>query len=240
MRVLTGTATRLRELGRQPATLAMLLLLPPVAIEVYGVALESFPMLPVLPADPATVGRMTGTLFAVAFLAGLVGLFQVISARNGDERLALCGYPRATLLLTRLLTLVVVVGVGAVVAFAALAWHVDVADPVLAFGVLVLAGLIYGLFGVVIGTLLPRDLEGSLVLVFLADIDNALSSGVFDVGEVAEFAPLYHPHELFEAAVLDGTLADGHLAPSLLAMAALLVAAFAAYTTVAGEGGVQG
>jgi hypothetical protein len=34
---------------------------------------------------------MTGTLFAVAFFAGLIGLFQLISARSGDERLAPCG-----------------------------------------------------------------------------------------------------------------------------------------------------
>ncbi len=238
MRAVTGTRARLAEFGRQPTTLALLLLLPPVAIKVYGTALESFPALPGLEADPATVGRMTGTLFAVAFLAGLIGLFQVISARSGDERLALCGFPRHTLLATRLVTMLVVSGLGAVVAFGVFAWRTAVAAPALAFGVLVLAGLLYGLFGVIVGTLLPRDLEGSLVLVFLADLDNVLSSDLFDVGRVAEFAPLYHPHALFEAAVLEGTLAEGHLVPALAYLTALLAAAFVAYTTVTGEEGV--
>jgi hypothetical protein len=238
MRVATGTAARLREFARQPTTLGLLVLLPPVAIEVYGLALESFPDLPALGTDPATAGRITGTLFAVAFLAGLIGLFQVIGARNGDERLALCGLPRSTLLLTRIVALLIVAGVGTIVAFGVFAWRVDVAAPVLAFGVLAAAGLLYGLIGVLVGTLLPRELEGSLVLVFMADLDNVLSSGLFDVGAVAEFAPLYHPHELFTAAVLDGELAAGHLVPTAAYVAVLLVAAFVAYTDVAGVSGV--
>lgn len=238
MRLAVATGARLREFARRPTTLVMLLALPPVVVETYGVAVESFPALPGLGADPATVGRLTGTLFAVAFLAGLIGLFQAVSARRGDERLALCGFPRHELLATRLLTMLLVAGLGAVVAFAAFAWRVDVAAPALAFGVLVLAGVVYGLFGLVVGTLLPRDLEGSLVLVFLADVDNALSSGLFDVGPVARVAPLYHPHELFAAAVFEGTLADGYLAPTLAYLAVLVVVAFAAYATVTGEGGV--
>jgi hypothetical protein len=181
---------------------------------------------------------MTGTLFAVAFLAGLIGRFQVISARRGDERLALCGYSRHTLLATRLVTMLTVSGLGAIVAFSVFTWRVDVAAPAVAFGVLVLAGLLYGLFGVIVGTLLPKDLEGSLVLVFLADIDNALSSGLFDVGGLAEFAPLYHAHALFEAAVFDGTLDDGHLVPTLAYLFVLCVVTVVAYTNVTGEGGV--
>lgn len=238
MRFVTGTEARLKEFVRQPTTLALLVLLPPIAIEVYGIALKSFPVLPGLSTDPADVGRMTGTLFAVAFLAGLVGLFQVISARSGDERLALCGYSRYTLLVTRLLTMIAVSLIGAVVAFAVFAWRIDVAAPLLAFGVLVGAGLLYGLFGVIVGTLLPRELEGSLVLVFLADLDNALSSGLFDVGSIAEFAPLYHPHALFEAAAFEGSLGDGHLTPMVAYIAVLLVVAFVAYANVTGEGGL--
>ena len=82
--VVTGTRLRLAELTRQPFTLALLLVLPPTVIEMYGAALSSFPQLPGLTADAATAGRMTGALFAVAFLAGLVGLFQVIGARRGS------------------------------------------------------------------------------------------------------------------------------------------------------------
>lgn len=245
-RLYTGTRLRLTELTRQPLTFAMLLLLPPVVIEMYGIAIESFPQLPSLGADPGTIGRMTGALFAVAFLAGLVGLFQVISARNGDERAAIAGFPRWTMLTTRLVTMIVIALAGAAVVFLMLTYRIDVADPTLAFGVLVLAGLVYGLLGVVIGTLVPRELEGSIILVFLADMDNALSSGLFPIDasvpipfigdvEATNFVPLYHPHELFASAVLEGDLATNHLTPTLGWMVILLGIAFIAYGRVTGN-----
>lgn len=248
-----GTAVRLRiaELARQPVTLATLVVLPPVVVELYGVAIGSFPQLPAGNAPLETVGRAAGALFGVAFLAGLVGLFQVVSARNGDERAAVAGFPRSTMLAGRLVTTLVVAVAGATVAFVTFAYSVDVAAPALAFGALVLAGLLYGLLGIVVGTLVPRELEGSIVLVFLADLDNALSSGLFGidattslpvVGEVGvtDAVPLYHPHELFLAATLDGELARSHLLPTLGWVAALTAVAFVAYTRAAGDGVVRG
>lgn len=229
MRLLDGTMTRLREFARRPATVLLLVVVPPLAIETYGTAMASFPRLPGLTGDPATVGRMTGTLFAVAFLSGLVGLFQVISARRGDARLALCGYPRLLLLGTRLGTLAVVGVLAAGIAMTTLAWRAEVADPVLAFVVLLATALLYGIIGVVVGSLLPRELEGSLVLVFMADLDNVLSSGLFDVGAIARAAPLYHPHQLFEAAVRDGTVATANVGPVLAWLGASLVVALGAY-----------
>lgn len=250
-RLSTGTRLRLAELGRQPVTLAMLLALPPVVVETYGVAVGSFPVVDSMGAHPTTVGRMTGALFAVAFLAGLVGLFQIISAHSGDERLAVAGFPRAPMLAARLATMVAVACVVAAVAFAVFGYRVDVAAPALAFAVLLLAGLTYGLLGVVVGSLLPRELEGSLVLVFLADVDNALSSGVVPVAwtvslpvagdvSVVELSPLYHPHELFAAAVLDGDLAGEHVVPAVVWVGLLLVVAFAAYALSTGDGTPRG
>lgn len=246
-KLVAGTRLRLAELTRQPLTLVMLIALPPAVIEMYGIAVESFPQLPSLGAEPATVGRITGTLFAVAFLAGLVGLFQVISARSGDERAAIAGFPRRIMLATRLLTMIVVVLAGAIVAFVVFTFRVEVTAPLLAFGTLALAGLVYGLLGVIIGTLVPRELEGSIVLVFLADLDNALSSGLFPltttvsvpgIGDVhvTDIVPLYHPHELFAAAVLDGDVADGHVLPVLAWIVGLVLVAFLAYGRSTGEG----
>ncbi|MFB6086854.1 MAG: ABC transporter permease [Halodesulfurarchaeum sp.] len=245
-RLVVGTRLRLRELTRQPLTLALLLLLPPLVIEMYGVAVESFPQLPSLGADPATAGRMTGALFAVAFLAGLIGLFQVISARNGDERATIAGFPRGVLLASRIVSMLVVAVLATGIAFLAFSSRVTVTAPALAFGVLFLAAVVYGFLGVVVGTLVPRELEGSIVLVFLADIDNALSSGLFPIEavvslpgigsiDVTNLVPLYHPHELFSAAVLGGKLTIVHLAPTVAWILGLLAFAFVAYGQVAGE-----
>lgn len=248
----TGTRLRVAELARQPLTLLALLALPPAVVETYGTAVASFPRLPTA-ADPATAGRITGALFAVAFLAGLLGLFQVISARSGDERAAVAGLRRERLLAARLLAVAAVVAAGTTVTSLVLAARVGVAAPLLAAGTLALAGLVYGLLGVLVGTLVPRELEGSVVLVFLADLDNALSSGLFPLATsvrvpvlgavgVADLVPLYHPHELFATAVLEGTLADGHLVPAVGWLVGLLVVSFLAYGRAIGDArlGVSG
>lgn len=249
-----GTVTRLRlaELLRRPRTLVGVVVLPPVVVELYGTALASFPQLPALAAAPAAAGRTAGALFAVAFLAGLVGLFQLLSARRGDERAAVAGLPRHTTLASRLVTVSAIAVCGATIAFAALAFRVTVAAPALAFASLVAAGLLYGLLGVLVGTVVPRELEGSVVLVFLADIDNALSSGLFPVDfavslpvagelQVTDLAPLAHPQALFTAAVFDGTYAGGHLVPTLAWIGLSTAAALLAYgRSTGGTFGVAG
>ncbi|WP_135535655.1 hypothetical protein [Halostella pelagica] len=231
----TGARLRLLEFVREPTTAALLLVLPPVVVEVYGEAMASFPALPGTTGDPGTTGRIIGALFAAAFLAGLVGLFQAVSARGTDERLHRCGAGRASLLGARVVTMATVAAVAAAVSLAALARTVDVAAPLAAFGALALGALVYGLFGVLVGALLPRQLEGSLVLVFLVDFDNVLASGVLDVGgTVAQVAPLYHPHALFEAAVTEGTVPTHHALGGVAYAAVLLALAFVAYVRVAG------
>ncbi|MFB6214964.1 MAG: hypothetical protein ABEI54_03750, partial [Candidatus Bipolaricaulia bacterium] len=136
---------------------------------------------------------------------------------------------------------------GALVAFLVFNFRVAVSDPLMAFWTLTLAGLVYGLLGVIIGTLIPQPLEGSIVLVFMADLDNALSSGLFPltasislpvIGEIAitDVVPLYHPHELFVSAVLRGELATEHLLPVLAWISGLLLVAFLAYGRSTGDG----
>ena len=239
-RLRAGTAAHLREFGRRPLHVVFLLVLPPAVVEIYGVAMAAFPALPGLGAVPATVGRINGAVFAAAFLAGLIGLFQVISARQADDRLALCGFRRWELYVTRLGTVLGVSLVAATAAFAVLAWRIEVAAPVAAFGTLALAGLLYGLVGVLVGALLPRELEGSLVLVFLADFDTFVASGLADVDpSIATLLPLHYPHELFTAAVRDGGVAasDAFAAAGYLLALALLVLAVSVGTDRVGGGG---
>lgn len=238
IRFVTGVRYRLAEFIRQPTTVALLVVLPPLVIETFGVAMETFPALPGLETAPGTAGRLTGAVFAVAVLAGLIGLFQVISARSGDERLLCCGYPRPTLLATRLVAVVAVALVSTLVAFAVFAWRIEVTieAPFLALLALLIAGLIYALLGVVIGTVLPRELEGSLVLVFLVDIDLVFSSGLFDVDTaLVDVLPMYHPHALFEAAVTDGAFPSTHLYAAIAYLLGILIITYLAYIRTAGS-----
>lgn len=236
-RLTAATRAHARSFVRDPVNLAFLFVFPPVVVQVYGQAMERFPELS-LGSDPGTVGSIAGTLFATAFVAGLIGLFQLLSARRGDERLLIAGFGRSSLLASRLVTLVAATLVVAAVSLTVLSLGTDVAAPGLAYAALVAGGLTYGLIGVLVGTLLPRDLEGSLVLVFLADMDSALSSGVMAVDTaVADVLPLHHPHAAFSEAVTEGSIAAGDARAVVAYLLVLLAAAFFAHRWVAGDGG---
>jgi hypothetical protein len=209
--------------------------MPPLVVEGYGRAMSSFPEMPFVSTIPATLGRVNGAVFAAAFLAGLIGLFQVVAARRADDRLAICGFDRATLLASRLGAVLAAALAGAVVTFAALRWQVTPEAPLVALGALVLAGATYGLLGILLGAVLPRELEGSLALVFVADLDTFLASGLVDVDTALVRAlPLHYPHELFRAAVLEGSVATADLRGAVASLAVLLVAVLLVYTRVAG------
>lgn len=232
-----GASAHAKSVLRQPATLAMLAVLPPFVVVLYGAAMASFPDVAFLSASAESYGRMGGALFATAFLSGLVGLFGAVSAARADRYLSFAGFPPALLFATRVVVSVGVAGLAAGVSLAALVGAgTDVASLPLAYAVLVLAGVLYSLLGVVVGALVPRELEGSLVLVFLADMDSFLSGGVLDVNtDLVEVLPLHYPHALFTSAVGEGTLAGDTVAPAALYLVALALAAGVAYAAATGR-----
>jgi len=232
----TGASAHAKSVARQPTTLALLAVLPPFVVAVYGAAMTAFPDTVFLRGSAATYGRVGGALFATAFLSGLVGLFGTVSAARADRYLSFSGFSSVVLFGTRVLVSVGVAGVAAAVSLlAVVAAGTEVASLPAAYAVLVLAGVLYGLLGVVVGALLPRELEGSLVLVFLADVDSFLSGDVIPVNtDLVELLPLHAPHALFAAAVRDGSLAGGPVGRALAYLAVLFVAAGAAYAAATG------
>ncbi|MFC4408245.1 hypothetical protein [Haloarchaeobius iranensis] len=229
-RLRTAVLASTRAFARDPFHLAVLLVLPPAVVVGYGEAMAAFPQLPGLSAPPRALGRISGATFAAAFLAGLVGLFQVISARRADGRLGLAGFPRTHLLAGRFATVALVALVGASVSLASVWYDTAPERPALALAALALAGLTYGALGVLVGALLPRELEGSLVLVFVADIDAAMATGI--VGELDGIAwvfPLSHVHTLVETAVLGGDVALADAAGAVGYALVLAAAATLAY-----------
>jgi hypothetical protein len=226
----------LRSFLRERVTVALLLVLPPLVIVGYGEAMSAFPE--AVASDPGTAGRVSGTLFSTAFLAGLVGLFGTIGARSADGRVALAGFPRVGLFGARLATVVCVALVAAAVSYGVLLVDVAVAAPVPAFAGLALGGLVYGLVGLLVGSALPRALEGSLVLVFLADLDAALSGGLVSVDSpLVRALPLHYPYRVFSTAVGEGTLATGDAVAAAGYAAGLLAVAAGVYAHTTGEGG---
>lgn len=237
-RLRAGTTAHVREFVRRPLHVLMLVALPPVVVEVYGRAMASLPEMGLLSAPAPTVGRINGAVFAAAFLAGLVGLFQVRSAVQADDRLWLCGFGRAELFCSRLAVVVGVSLLATLGSLAVLARSTTIAAPLGAAGALLLGGLTYGLLGVLVGVVAPGELEGSLVLVFLADFDSFLSSGLVPVDSpLADLTPLHVPHTLFGDAVRSGSVAAGDAAAGLAYLGVLSVLSLTVYVRATGTGG---
>ncbi|MFT4946275.1 MAG: ABC-2 type transport system permease protein [Natronomonas sp.] len=241
-RTVAGIRASTRSFVREPFTIGFLVVLPALSIQIYGVSMGQFPDVGLFETagSAATTGRITGAVFASGALAGVLGLFQMISARNADRRLAICGFRGIELVVARFATVAVASALVGIVATVSLVALLDraVGAPLAAFAGLLLAGAIYGQLGLVVGSVLPRELEGSLLLVIVADVDNVFASGLFAVEEsVTRFAPLTHPHAIVTEAVVDGSLATGHLAPAVGHLGLFTFLGIATYTYRVESGG---
>lgn len=241
-RAVAGIQAGTRSFVREPFTVGLLIVLPALSVQIYGVSMGQFPEIGLFQttAPLETTGRITGAVFATGALAGVLGLFQMVSARNTDHRLAICGFRGVELVGARFATVAVASILVSVVATLSLLVFVDgsIGAPVGVLIGLTLAGGIYGLLGIVIGSVLPRELEGSLLLVIVADVDNVFASGLFGIEEsITRFAPLAHPHSIVTEAVVDGTLATEHLIPALGHLSLFALASVIAYTYQVESGG---
>lgn len=165
-----------------------------------------------------------------AILAGGVGmafsvsgatLFSVLSSTAVDQRLVLGGYRPLDLLLGRLLFLGPM-GLAISAAFSALMAAVShPADPWVMFIGVTAVALQSIPFGLAVGAAVPRELEGTLVLIGVVGLQLATTAD----SVVAKALPFYGPREVISAGI------SGHGAiagPLLLTVAyglALMVAA---------------
>src|SRR6056297_2943223 len=109
-RITTGVRASTVSFFREPLNVALLLALPALSVQIYGVSLAQFPDVGLFDAAGSleTTGRITGAVFATGALAGVLGLFQMISARNADHRLSLCGFRPVELVGSRFVTVLAV------------------------------------------------------------------------------------------------------------------------------------
>lgn len=200
----TGVIVQFRNFVRDPLNVVLLVGLPVFVVVGFGEAMSSFPETAAMELAPENAGRVLGALFSTAFLTGLFGLYQGMDSWSTDERLVAAGYPFEQLLGARLVS-TLAVGVLLSLWCLALLWvRVPPTAPLVAAFVLVGSGLIYALIGVLIGTFAPDLFEGSLILLFVADMDAFLGSGMSRAGATNPLLPLYYPLELFQSAVVDG------------------------------------
>jgi len=211
-----------REGMRAPVVLIMVLAVPALFVFSAAGALSEFAAaLGSALAGEAAVALSAG--WAAAFVSGLVGFFQASSSRAADRRLIVAGLGAVRVAFSRVAASGALAVLAAVAAFGALEardpvahpWHVSAA--IAAFAVLYLA------IGVVVGSLIPAPLEGSLVVVFVFLLDAFAGPGMS--GSPAIWAVSRRPAEvLISAGTGVGITRDDAIGLLVLACIALAVA----------------
>jgi hypothetical protein len=157
----------------------------------------------------------------MAFAVAGATLFSALSSLEVDQRLVLAGYRPFELLLGRLLFLGLV---GLVMAAAFTGLMASVSHPTNAW----LLGLGVGMvalqsvpLGLAIGAIVPRELEGTLVLIGVVGTQLAVRS----TGVVAKTLPFYGPRRLIQAGITGHGPVGGPLAQTALYGLGLLILA---------------
>lgn len=214
----------LRQLRRNRLAAALLLVFVPLWYLVLG-QLAGDGELPyrVRSVDMQVTAGLRELLYLTAGLSALimiVGFTAFVATRRAlalDRRLVRCGMSPAPLIGAKLLAVVVAACVVGLYAFVVLLayWRMD--QPAAVLAGFVLAAVEYGALGVLLGVVLPGDLEGLFVVVMLGLVDtflqNPLGNPMAEEATVAWF-PAYGPmqvaaggafaHEVSGATVLTG------------------------------------
>lgn len=183
-----------RDLLRRRAVMTLFVLLP--AAFYYSVpASEEY-------------GLIAGSM-GVSWAVAAAGMFAILGWRRADPRLALAGAVAHQGFLGRLL-LVLLLGFGLVAVFAPqILWRSGallVDRPTAALGLALMAVVSVPL-GLAIGALVPRELEGTLVLIGIVGVGTSVPMDT----AVAQALPLWGPLHLLQVAagLTDGTTAAG-------------------------------
>lgn len=193
-RTLVVAEMQARDLLRRRAVMALFVLLP--AAFYYSVPASE---------DYSVLAGSMGVSWAVA----AAGLFGILGWRRADPRLALGGAPPSQGLLGRLL-LLQALGLGLVALFAPqILWRSSalLVEPSLMVLALVLMAVISVPLGLAIGALVPRELEGTLVLIGIVGVGMSVPPDT----AIARSLPMWGPLEVMQisAGWSDGATAGG-------------------------------
>jgi hypothetical protein len=214
-----------RDQRRRPLLLILLVALPAYVITRSIAITEPTPQEVSLPGGEVIASNMRdihgavmgGTI--IGFAAGLVGVFVMQSALQGDRRLVIAGFRPGEAIVARLVVVAaataLVVTVSAIVT--ALAFDPAVWTPFLTG--LLLIGLVYALLGALIGAVLDKLAATYLILFVVMTDVSIIQNPMFGDGTPDGWAvalPGYGPSRLMvEGAFSDSFHAGGELVVSL-------------------------
>ena len=212
--------TFLRDYGRRPLNLVLLLVVPLVFVTLSSGALADFAEILGGLADLGSIEAATAG-WAAALLAGIGGFFQVVGSRAADRRLAAAGTGTGAVVAARLVSGFALAMVATAGSLIALGVRAGISDVPRTITITVMFALIYLGLGASVGALAKDELNGSLVVVFIWMFDMFLGPGFSSShAPVLRLFPTHYP----TLVLLD--LSSGHSSAStdLIATATWTVA----------------
>ncbi len=180
-----------------------------------------------------SVGRSVRSLvFGISWAVSTVAFFAAISAREVEPRLVLAGWRRSHLLAGRLVGLLSMVAALTVAFVALVGVDHDVRSLSAVAADFAVTGVVAVAVGTAVGTVLGKELEGTLVLFFLAGLQAIANP--FDAWSRA--LPFWSSRELGTWAIDGpdtGSLAEGLIHAMVVLGICALVTALAGKRTVA-------
>jgi hypothetical protein len=244
-----ATATGLKQYLRNPLFVILLVVLPPTFITLSFAVTPDAALSVTVPEGASTIDQPVGmpdlhgavmVPMTVAFLAGILGMFVMLSSREADRRLVNAGYPSLLLLLVRL-GIITIISVFITV----LAVGITLIDFMPGqFGLFSLINLIsalqYAFIGAVVGTFLSA-MSGTYLMFFMPMIDiGIVQNPMFVRGEVAWWVkalPGYTPMEvLMDVSFTPGFDTGAELALALVYLLGLAAIAGALFWRLTGRG----
>lgn len=171
----------------------------------------------------------------VGFLVSFLSLTLIQKDSEIHRRLVLCGYRPAELIIANLLFLCIVLAVVSVYVTLLLSIFFRPEHVLLLMAGFALAGYVYGIYGLMIGSIVKGELEGILCIVLLANIDAGwLQNPVFYVEaqheKIIHYLPAYYPSQAcFISGFSDYDVTQAFIGSALYG-ACFLVVALVVYT----------
>ena len=141
------------------------------------------------------------TLATIGFLASFLALNVTQQYHNINRRLVICGYYPSELILSGLIVILSMIFIIVIPIGFCMSFFFDPtyrANMILGF---LFEGLIYGCYGMLVGSIIKAELEGTLLILLLANIDVGwLQNPVFYAQSrnktIIELLPAYYPSQM--------------------------------------------
>lgn len=183
-----------------------------------------------LEASERNISLLFLAVASVGFLSSFLALNLIQREAAASHRLVLCGYHPLALLVSKLAVLAGCTALIALYVSVALLLFFTPEHLFLMMLGLFLAGLVYGSYGLLVGSLIRGELEGILFIVLLANIDagwlqNPLFYAEAENQFIIRLLPAYFPSQAaIASAFSDHSIGSSVLASTLYALGFLAAA----------------